>query len=75
MMNSIALDIWCPKCWNRHQHVVDWRLVTQGHNTINDTCPHCGAKLLVTYEVRGIVTVVKPAAGDYPPRRPLEPAI
>jgi len=65
-MNGIMLEVWCPKCGQPHQKLVEWRLVTGGHDRIADRCPHCGKALIVSYEVRGAVRYVRRVVDEWP---------
>jgi uncharacterized Zn finger protein len=62
-MNSISIEIHCPKCWGNHKHDISPHLIRQEHRTVYVDCPHCGERLAVTYQVRGHVSYVKAASG------------
>ena len=65
-MTTIAIDVFCCKCWNGHLAHVDCAHLHDGANRIESTCPHCGEELLVAYELRPYVVNVKPVREEFP---------
>ena len=49
---KMMMGVFCNKCWNEHQYSIDCAMISNTTNRTESTCPHCGEKLVVAYEIQ-----------------------
>jgi len=65
-MRNIHLEVHCPTCLNGFYYDLDLEMMVRGWDTVMIKCPNCNTSLLVSYEVRPSVKMVRPVRDPVP---------